>query len=266
MHAPRPSHAPEFKRLAQYIRDDAAGAPLVFCPSPGNWGDSLINAGSRAFLAHHGFAYVELRREQILDHPDLASCHVLVGGGGGWCEFWHTTPELVSSLAPQVRSMTVLPTTFGEPPTQPEPTEGVRLFARDDSYSLDNRPDAIFCHDMAFHLSPDPVDDPSSGNHLSAFRIDKERDQASARSEDPANRDLSLEGNGFSASSGFYDRLREFDSLDTDRLHVAIAGAQLGLDVTLYPSAYPKIESVYRSSLEGTFPNVGIHSHEGPVR
>lgn len=258
MHAPRPSHAPQFKRLAQCIRDDAAGAPLVFCPSPGNWGDSLINAGSRAFLAHHGFAYVELRRESILEHPNLAASHVLVGGGGGWCEFWHTTPELVSSLAPKVRSITVLPTTFGVPPTQPEPMEGVRLFARDDSYSVSNRPDAIFCHDMAFHLSPEPAKGRSSLKHLSAFRNDGERDRASTQFEDPANRDVSLEGDGFSTSGGFYDRLREYGTVDTDRLHVAIAGAQLGLAVTLYPGAYPKIESVYRSSLEGTFPNVSL--------
>ncbi|WP_404351023.1 hypothetical protein LG324_01155 [Phycicoccus jejuensis] len=204
---------------------------------------------------------MELRRERILEHRNLAASHVLVGGGGGWCEFWHTTPELVSSLKSKVRSITVLPTTFGVPPTEPEPTEGVRLFARDNSYSLGNRSDAIFCHDMAFYLSPEPVQGGSPLNHLSAFRNDGERDRASTQFEDPANRDLSLEGDGFSASAGFYDRLREYGSVNTDRLHVAIAGAQLGLDVTLYPSAYPKIESVYRSSLEGTFPNVSIGGH-----
>jgi CDP-glycerol glycerophosphotransferase len=260
VNVPHPNHASEFAALAGHVRDVEPGAQLLFCPSPGNWGDSIINAGTRNFLDHYGWAYVELSREKLFDHPGLSAAHVLVGGGGGWCEFWHTTPELVERLAPRVRHLTVLPTTFGPVPQEPVLGSNVTLFARDDTYSLRQQPGATFCHDMAFHYAPPRVEREAAEVQLHAFRTDRERN-ASIESEVPGerqNRDISLEDKGLADPRGLYTALSSFSRVSTDRLHVAIASAQIGLDVELFPSGYPKIESVYDSSIAGTFPNVRL--------
>lgn len=250
--APLPAHRPAFDALASHLvahRDEG----VLFCPSPGNWGDSLINAGSREFLQAHRIPYREVRRDRLLGLPGIKDSHVLVGGGGGWCEFWHTTPELVVELLPKVRHVTVLPTTYSNAPLEIPESSNLTLFARDDGPSLEWQPEAIFCHDMAFHCNDGMGHRPGSGRLL-AFREDKEsRFVGSVPAE---NHDLSLEGRGFDDPRPLYKTLSGYAEIHTDRLHLAIASAQVGLDVRLYGTGYPKIEHVYSASLSGIFPNV----------
>jgi len=50
--------------------------------------------------------------------------------------------------------------------------------------------------------------------------------------------------------------MRRADSLHTDRLHMAIAGALSGIRVHFYPNSYFKCRAVYAHSLAGRFDNV----------
>lgn len=257
--SPRPEHVPQFDALAHHLREASDGANLVFCPSPGNWGDSIINAGTRHFLDFYHLNYVELRRERLLRWPAVSSCHVLVGGGGGWCEYWHTTPEYVERISPIAKSVTVLPTTFGSIPWDFRLPKNTTLFARDASYSLAQQEQATFCHDMAFHYSPLAIRPGGGFRRLLALRTDKESARPDATQLDVAdNHDVSLRGDGYTDPSGLYAFLARYDSIETDRLHLGIASAQMGLTVTLFPNAYPKIHSIYASSLEGIFSNVTL--------
>jgi len=52
----------------------------------------------------------------------------------------------------------------------------------------------------------------------------------------------------------FFDALAPYDSIHTDRLHVAIASCLLGKKLTVYPGSYFKNEAVFRSSMDGLFP------------
>lgn len=52
--------------------------------------------------------------------------------------------------------------------------------------------------------------------------------------------------------------VNRFDVVNTDRLHVAIAGALLGKRVRLYVGNYYKIEAVYRASMRDRFPHVSL--------
>jgi exopolysaccharide biosynthesis predicted pyruvyltransferase EpsI len=256
---PLPQHAAEFAVLAAHLRERSE-QPIVFCPSPGNWGDSLINAGSREFFRSNSIPYREVRRENIEQVPNLDQKHVVLGGGGGWCEFWHTTPELVLELLPRVGHLTVLPTTFSTVPLEVPQSEKLTLFARDKSSSLEFRPDSVFCHDMAFHCSDGRGVMTRDGGTLFAFRGDKE-----AKTEGglpSGNWDISLDGKGHDDPRPFYNELSNYSVVFSDRLHVAIASAQLGLCVHLFRSAYPKIELVYNSSLESTFPLVTLEKDE----
>lgn len=50
--------------------------------------------------------------------------------------------------------------------------------------------------------------------------------------------------------------LSRVDEIQTDRLHIAIAGALLGKQVRMYPNAYYKNKAVFEFSIYDNFPNV----------
>lgn len=226
---------------------------MIFVPSPGNWGDSLINAGTREFLAAHSFKYSEVRRSDVLQFPNLDACHIVVGGGGGWCRFWHSTPEFVNSLLQECGHVTVLPTSFADAPIVPPNGPKLTLYSRGrtglESPSLNFR----LCHDMAFYCSDQTNSSPDLNDTLNAFREDSESALGKPAEH---NYDISLQGDGFTDPRPFYHKISQYSRVRTDRLHVGIAAAQLGLRVDLFPSGYPKVEGVYFHSIEGLFPAV----------
>lgn len=252
---PLEQHASAFNDLAQHVRSVGTD-PVIFVPSPGNWGDSLINAGTREFLREHHIAYRELRREELTDEPDLSGRHLLIGGGGGWCRFWHTTPELVDSLLPNTQHITVLPTSIADTPASPKQQDNLTIYSRGLTGLEPSGYDLNFCHDMAFHCTDGREPVVPSDRILNAFRLDPE----SYGSQAPKfNVDLSLQGNGFTDPRPLYHKLEQYTAINTDRLHLGIAASQIGIEVNLYPSSYPKIEGVFSYSMRQAFPNVNLH-------
>jgi len=71
--------------------------------------------------------------------------------------------------------------------------------------------------------------------------------------------DISLKGSHLSSVYPFIDSIAKYGIIHTDRLHVAIAGCLLGLEVHLYPNSYFKNKAVYLSSIEGYYDNVFFH-------
>ena len=249
---PNPSHVEAYDALAEHIRAIDA-AELVFVPSPGNWGDSLINAGSREFFDAYSIDYREVRRERLPRTDKLRDVHVVIGGGGGWCRFWHTTPEFVAEVQPVAGFVTVLPTSFADAPVSPSEAENLKLFSRGRT-SLERQDMPLaFCHDMAFHCSAFTVPNGKRGGTLRALRTDVEGRGDESHTD---SRDLSLEGDGFTDPRPLYHEIGRFTHVTTDRLHIGIAAAQLGLDVELLSSGCPKIEGVCDLSMKSVFPNV----------
>ena len=127
------------------------------------------------------------------------------------------------------------------------------LYRRDEGISRDYAPQSRFCHDMAFYLfTRDTVRPTGTGGaqpaELVSFRTDIEstRDQASLPA---ANLDVSLLGNHMTNAESLLEIVDRYDSITTDRLHVAIAGLLRGKKVTLHPCSYPKISGIYEASL-----------------
>lgn len=58
--------------------------------------------------------------------------------------------------------------------------------------------------------------------------------------------------------------LNQFSEINTNRLHVAIAGALLGKQVNFYGNAYHKNESVYHYSMQGKYPTVNWKGNQTP--
>ena len=58
------------------------------------------------------------------------------------------------------------------------------------------------------------------------------------------------------STSRFLSFIEQFDEVNTNRLHVGIAAAELGKKVNLYGNNYFKIRAIYDFSIKGRFNNV----------
>lgn len=255
--------APEFAALAELIRERSHGRHVLFVPAAGNWGDGLINVGSRQFLSHHALAHEEVLRRDALavttEHAEAGRrVLVIVGGGGAWCKNFSSTRELVERLGVVADHVLVLPTTFELPRSR---HDNVTYVARDRFLSSETVPESHFCHDMAFFTDLEVLETVPKLWRLFAMRRDREG-MGHADHFDP-NVDLSKFGDAtYTFVDPFFQMINMFKIVTTDRMHVAIAGSMLGVQVNLVGGNYPKSRDVFRSSLEPNFSNCRFTSIE----
>lgn len=235
-----PTMRSTFENLAKRILQICEGRTIDYIANKGNWGDSLIREGTLRFFADFQIPFRELGHgETYTATRDTVSIY---GGSGAWCRFWNHGEPLVRRLAQYYRHVIVLPTTYEYPCAIPN----VTFVARDRFEGLKAIPQAIFCHDMAFFLDHQTS---NSGEGIGLFlRMDKESTRGSVELP-PQNCDLSLYGHQHSDVRPFFDRISQYQTIVTDRLHVAIAGHLLGRTVYLLENGYFKNRSVYLSSM-----------------
>lgn len=259
---------PEYRLLADAIREAADGRPLVHVANPGNWGDALIAEGARSFFHAFGLSVREISLKSLRRRPRLRARLagrgraplILYGGGGALAGRYPKHLDRVSAMLEAVGRAVILPSTFGADSVGLPLAPGSIAFRRDHFESREHLPAARFCHDMAFFLEPAPVRPCRRVGYF--LREDVERVVDAPRP--PDNRDISREGRHDTPIDSFFQAVGEAETLHTDRLHVAIAGALLEREVHFYPGIYFKNEAVYRSSLEPHFPNVRFHpTHDG---
>lgn len=114
----------------------------------------------------------------------------------------------------------------------------------------------LMCHDMAFFADFGIESQRKLPYPLIALRRDKERSHESVSPD--RNWDLSLLGDATHSHKGLLDLICRFPSIYTDRLHIAIAGAVLGLEVHLLDGNYGKNAEVFDLSLRENFSKVTL--------
>ncbi|CAI3945577.1 Exopolysaccharide biosynthesis protein EpsI [Commensalibacter communis] len=129
---------------------------------------------------------------------------------------------------------------------------------------IDNK-SVLLTHDMAFGLilrkyldKKTPI---SLRGEVNCFRTD---DESNFNSKHENNHDISLSWNGDywanislarNSTRSLISFLREFKVVNTDRLHIAILGSLLNMNVKFYPNSYYKNEAVFNRSILNMFPN-----------
>lgn len=254
----------EFEELANRIIEHAGGRTILYVPNQGNWGDALIHKGTVQFFDFFKIKYkIGTRNEVVSFANQLARfgsmCDNLVlatGGGGSWRNENSGNYKFFSSAVSRFSKAVVLPHTF-EYAEVPGMSDRVLYAARDSTLSKESIGDSITCHDMAFFLQlPSLLKTNSTNTSAALMRNDPER-HPSATNLGPGF-DLSGMGNHFSQITPFFQILQQFAHVSTDRMHVAIAGAMLGIDVDLYPGNYGKANAVYHHTIQRFYPNVRI--------
>jgi len=257
-------HAPEYERLADDIRAQRSGRQ-IYIANPGNWGDAMIRAGTHAFFRTFDIEVHEIPvRKMTRLTPLLARLRarhlrpvVIYGGGGALTGLYQKHSARVSRLADSASRTVIMPATYG-PDTflrAPGLRRNCSLWRRDEFESRESCPDSEFCHDMAFFLDAPEVDPSMSVGHF--FRSDVER---SGRLPDISpSRDISALGSHLTPIDDFFAQVGACETVHTDRLHVAIAGALLGRRVHLYANSYFKNRAIFQTSIAPNYPNVTFH-------
>lgn len=249
-----------FADLARDLKDFARGRRIVEIVNTGNWGDSLIHAGQREFLDDIGMSPIRIPVNRLNKKSSLSrfllsrfvADKAIITGNGAFREFYDRPAQLIETAA-IFSNVLLMPSSYPfVPGFDPART---RYWRRDRLESVDAMPDANFCHDMAFYLDPKPR--VATKDTAFFFRVDVEKDDFELPAQ---NVDLSNEGTHATDHNKFLDRIGEYNTIHTNRLHVGIGGALLGREVHLYGSRTRKVRSIFETSLKPFYSNVFFHS------
>lgn len=261
-----------FARLAALL---APGGQVHFMPNGGNLGDALINQAAIQGFRRCGIPWRLLRggREWVRE-GDL----LVYGGGGSLVEDYPGSYGCLHFLHSLGAQVVVLPQTVrGNAPFWRElpPT---LVFCRDPAsfHYLQSfgRHEAQLAHDLApdLLLNIAPFETVLHYRQalerlgllqetpLRAFRVDGEATANRERSQIDlsalAYPDMQSLASIESAALSLLHMVAPFRRIETDRLHVMIAGALLGLEVDFHDTAHGKLSAIHALSLRDRFPLV----------
>lgn len=239
----------------------------------GNAGDAVIALGIRHYLQRIDAAEVPIFPSW---HEDILKFGTVVfGGGGSLVPFYPHSIAFISRVVQAGKDVIVLPhTTFGLEAELTAMSSRLTLVCRED---ISHRrliaagfPDERLGldHDMAFQIAPEFFEAfPINGDGIAnCFRTDGER-RVDARPTPDNNLDISLSWNGElwhnsrlteAVSKSLVAYLSGFNAVHTDRLHVGILGARLGLTTILFENSYYKNRAVFEHSISPRFPNAKL--------
>lgn len=257
---------------------ELSGEEVLLWPTPGNAGDSFINAGTAAALSR---ASVSWRRVDTGD--DVTGRTVVLGGGGNFTELYdHVDTALNAFLDGGAQRIVLLPHTVrGNVETlrrlRPQDVVMCRDAIGHQHVTGVCRARVLLQHDMAFHLDVDQfLADPALSVSGQEFLEDRLAAHGWTLEQITSAREMQLMRidaesanptgpEGFDASHHLIDGdvgelsprsawallacVRACQAVHTDRLHVAIAAAMLGTAARLRPNSYDKNRSVYDHSL-----------------
>jgi exopolysaccharide biosynthesis predicted pyruvyltransferase EpsI len=242
---------------------------VVYCANPGNAGDALI--------AHATFQLFEKLtiKLQIIKHDEIVHDKIIFyAGGGNLVEGkYENAYYFINNNFRQNREIILLPHTVYGYDELLLSAKNLTIFCREKiSYqnlaAIGFPSERLFlAHDMAFLLSKTEFQDylMNGKGTANCYRTDKESARAFDMPND--NLDISLSWNGElwhrpdfakNITHNLASYLSAFETVKTDRLHVAILAAIIGKKVVLYPNNYYKIKAVFEYSIKDTFDNVTL--------
>ncbi|MDD5469618.1 MAG: polysaccharide pyruvyl transferase family protein [Candidatus Peribacteraceae bacterium] len=245
-----------------------AGETVDFYIVQGNTGDALILAAAKELLAQKGVRgkFIPPRRRTHMIQLLTTSlrrllprkrCACISGSGNLIDLYWHCNHllQILPSLYEQVILLPSTITGIKQEALLKKLPENVTIFCRERisaafvarHWQFANT-NAYLCHDLAFSFDYAPWQQQGKGI-LHAFREDSERTTI-VLPED--NIDLSKVG----SLQQFLAEIARHETVETNRLHVAIAAAKLGKKVHFYPGSYWKNQAVYEYSMRRQLPNV----------
>jgi exopolysaccharide biosynthesis predicted pyruvyltransferase EpsI len=265
------------------------GRDVVYFPNPGNAGDALIGAGTKAAFDRAG-----LSPGVAAVGDDVAGKVVIMGGGGSLLGPEGEFPSALAYFAPRAAELIVLPHTIrANEEFLSVLQKNATLFVRDISsfnhlLNTCDKPSVVIAPDMAFHLDARVFLDDSNikvpgekwfGAMLKhrgiQFNPLKTAPRAYFARTDWEKKDT-IGGSDFDVSEVFafgvwgdrgaaaawclLNAVDQVRAVTSDRLHVGIASALLGKECEMHDNIYGKNKGVFEYSLKYFFRNVRLVS------
>lgn len=239
---------------------------IYYFPNPGNAGDAAIALGTYSLFERLKITPTVISFDDL---KQLKSNTILFGGGGNLVEGKYSDMhEALSTALVQDNYCILLPHTIlgFESIVNKCLSDKLIIFCREKtSYELCalanslNTKNIFLDDDMAFHISNDIIDHFKTQKGTgTAYCLRKDSESAHLVPIPTENIDISLSWNGdlwqnreltTSVVKSLLAYLSQFESIRTDRLHIAILGSLLEKRVFLYPNSYYKNRAVYEMSL-----------------
>ncbi len=244
-----------------------SGKSVTYIPNHGNAGDALIAAATYQLFEKHHINYITKFSDAEIE--TIEGGIVFYGGGGNLVPHYHRGEECITKALPRCDQLVILPHTIqGHYRFLHHLPSKVTIFCRDlNSYhyvkSIYSEPEQVYlCDDLAFHFDYQPYQNQGKGI-ANMFRLDVEKtsitipadniDLSSAIKIPPMD---SIETRYKFLADAFVKYIAQYEVVNTNRLHIAIAAAHLGKKVTLHANSYWKNEAVFQLSMKNNFANV----------
>ena len=240
--------------LKQFL-EKYRGAKVDFYRFPGNYGDSLIWHGTKILLNELNITenYVEI------DSPKINNA-LFIDGGGNFVDYYSDVRNFLIKKHDLYREIVILPhTIFGDKQidTLNNLFGDITVFCREKisfNFVKQNflKGNIYLWHDCAFYNNFSKF--PDGIGMLNAFRKDRE---SVLDSIPESNYDLSYNGYATKPLDELINSLKQYEEINTDRLHIAICATLLGKRVNLFPNSYYKNKAVFDYSLRN-FQNISF--------
>jgi len=217
-----------------HVFEPLAGQRVGYVRPYGNVGDLLIEQATLQFFEHFGIEWTYWSPEVPLG--DLQ--HLVFGGGGNMGTTYRFNWDLRGACLETGLPVTILPQSFlGE-----EGRSFHRVYVREPA-RLKFAPDAILAPELALGLSPK-----QSFPSIKRLGIFLRKDQEAGEKKPW----YSLDPIKLARTPDQYLRFAgQFETLITNRLHLAISGMLLDRNVILLPNSYHKNASLHETWLAG---------------
>jgi exopolysaccharide biosynthesis predicted pyruvyltransferase EpsI len=235
------------------------GTTVDFYRFPGNYGDSLIWHGTKILLSE-----LNISENCVEIDSSKSSDTLFVDGGGNFVDYYSDVRDFLNKKRDLYREIVILPhTIFGDKQidTLNKLSGNVTVFCRE-KISFDFvkqhllKGNVYLWHDCAFY-NDFPKSQDGKGV-LNAFRKDKESILDSIPN---INDDISYNGFATKPLDEFINSLKQYEEINTDRLHLAISATLLGKKVNLFPNSYYKNKAVFDYSLK-KFPSISFKEYD----
>lgn len=241
---------------------------FIYKANPGNAGDGVIAAATYDFLEGNNFNFSPYdATENYTPERDI----LLFGGGGNLIEGYYAEGrDFIRDNIHKFAKTIIFPSTINGYEDFFEANKNSLFICCREKISYSKllklgyipNESIILTHDMAFYLNKENyvTSIVAKKKVVSCYRTDSESLTKEHREN---NYDISLTWNGDfwdnvhlarNSTRSLISFLQEYKTVNTDRLHIAILGSLLGMEVNFHPNSYYKNEAVYDNSLLNYYP------------
>ena len=244
--------------LKQYIDRE-----IIYVPNPGNAGDALIVYGTLTVFDEIGLNY-------IIGAPTKKYKNKLLfyAGGGNLVGIYKNCFKFFMNNKNE-NEIVLLPHTIkNEDELIMNLGKNIKIICRElTSYKyvyglILNKENVFLSYDMAFYIKNLNKYKKKGKGTLNCFRTDYEKTKIKIPDDNiDLSRVLSKPNHTYdkniikSVSFSIFEYLSKYSTINTNRLHMAIAGSLLNKKVVMYANSYYKNKAVYNYSIKNKFKN-----------